>query len=164
MDVFPQYLTGTIALTAANTFTTTTLNLPVSRTGPREGLSRVIEVLKVHWTIFVIDHSAQGDIFEVALSTRVLVAGQLRPSTPSIFCSYQERVHGVGTSGFVIAQSPYEVDLTGSGRGILLGVDTLHVSATSVGMAGVSSADFKLFYRFVDVSTTEYVGIVQQQQ
>jgi len=50
------------------------------------------------------------------------------------------------------------------GYGYLLASDNFHVSADSTGQAGATISNWKLYYRFVDIPLTEFVGIVQSTQ
>lgn len=59
----------------------------------------------------------------------------------------------------------YRKDFTdGAGHGMLIGVDSLFARLASTATGSANTAYIRLYYRFKEVSLTEYVGIVQSQQ
>ena len=72
---------------------------------------------------------------------------------------------GLLTSGAVLVPYSYKFDLQSKdGYGYLFAGDILnfYILGNSTGVA--NSYSWKLYYRFVDVAITEFVGIVQSEQ
>ena len=160
LDRFPNYISSILTLSAANTFTTTTLSMPIPRvtTGARN--ATIMELLYVDVAEDNTDYAANGDNNSFALSV-----GSAPGSIPSIrttttICS-RKRELIFNTSGMQLYSHTYRIDLQDKhGFGFLVAADTLNVSGDSTGMAGSTIFHFRIYYRFVTVPIEEYVGIV----
>lgn len=53
---------------------------------------------------------------------------------------------------------------TKDGYGYLFASDSFNINADSVGMAVASTFTWKIYYRFVDIPLSEFVGLVQSTQ
>lgn len=170
-DVSPQYYnTGVLSMTAANTFTTLALALPINRLQTRDGKVTVMEFLKVYWNPSEPDANppALGGIVSIASSLSTSSVTAVDPSNPKVIAWMEKQVRGAftaaGTYGAVYYE-PVVWDFTdGAGHGVLVATDTLYLSVQSAGFIGAGSISAKILYRFKDVSLEEYVGIVQSQQ
>lgn len=174
-DVCPQYLSGALTLTAANTASEVTLGTPIVRVGPQTGgKSIIMEVLKVFVDFPVVDadaaaataRSRQFSITTTSTGATPAVATLDNPRT-LVYMDEQLRnaftAAGTGMLDFTVA--PHVFDCTdGAGHGILVATDNLFIQANTSGQGGASSFRFKILYRFHTVSLVEYIGIVQSQQ
>ena len=159
-DVYPQYMSFSVTETTDNTYRNVRIQLPVAR---RPGAKKitVIELLNVQ-----VDNRAQSltgaQNFFAALTFRD--AGIVLPplSDPNVFF-WTEIARAETTSGATMEEWPrkYRYD-TGGGRGFLIATDSIFAGVRS-NTGGVSTADYKLLYRFVEIGLEEYIGIVQQQ-
>ena len=85
-----------------------------------------------------------------------------------VFANYDSVNMGVATaagSGSVIITFPMRYDFqTNDGFGYLLASDSFRVSMDSSNSGAIAGFAWKLFYRFVDIPLTEFLGIVQSTQ
>lgn len=173
-DVNPQFLGGTITLSAANTITTATLGTPIVRVGPQTGGQAIImEVLKVYVDLPPLDLDAAAATQRQSQFTLSTVDGgtsaNLTWDNPRVFAKFQHLVRNAftaaGTGILEIQNDPSELDLTdGAGHGILIATDNIFIQATTAGYTAAGVFAFKILYRFKKVSLIEYIGIVQGQQ
>ena len=159
-DVFPQFMSFSGTESAANTFTTVRIQLPVAR---RPGAKKitVIELLQV-WFQPVNEEFANADIWDTVLMFRD-AATLPDMSDPNVFYQKQRRIT-VFTTGAVVTEEPsitrYD---SGGGKGFLLATDSIFVGILGTSQSAALTANYKLLYRFVEVGLQEYIGIVQQQ-
>ena len=174
-DVNPQYLSGTITLSAANTATEVTLGTPIVRVGPQTGGKSIIMELIKLWV-----ELPQLDLDNAAATNRSLVFSMSTSSsgaTPAIvqlsnsrglaFIAEEVRnaFTAAGTGLLWMNSDPHCWDFTdGAGHGILVATDNIFIQANSVGLTAAATWNWKLSYRFKEVSLVEYIGIVQSQQ
>lgn len=176
-DVNPQYMSGSITLSAANTTTEVTVGTPIVRVGSgvgNNGKSVIMEVLKVYFEFPAIDADAAAATNRnnsIAITTTTNGATPVMPTfdNPRIVAYAQKQLRNAFTAAGtgVLEQSidPVEADVTdGAGHGILVATDNVFVVATTLGQAGASVFRWKILYRFKEVSLVEYIGIVQSQQ
>lgn len=85
-----------------------------------------------------------------------------------IFAWLERSVRNAFSAGGSVAQDvvmPYCYDCTdGAGHGVLVATDNIYITMNTNGWQGAANADFKILYRFKEVSLVEYIGIVQSQQ
>lgn len=174
-DVNPQYMSGLITLSAANTATEVTLGTPIVRVGPQTGGQAIIMELIKLWVDFPpIDADA------AAATSRTLTFSMSTTSTggtPAIttldnprnvaHLNYDSRnaFTAAGTGLLALNRDPQCWDFTdGAGHGILIATDNLFIQANTANQGAASTFRWKLSYRFKKVSLVEYIGIVQSQQ
>ena len=174
-DVCPQYMSGRVTMTAANTAVELSLGTPIVRVGPQTaGKSIIMELIRLYVDFPKIDQD------NAAATDRTMQFSMTTTSTggtPAIatldnprsvaFLSKEVRnaFTAAGTGILDINQDPHVWDFTdGAGHGILIATDNLFLQAITSGQSGASSFNFKLLYRFHTVSLVEYIGIVQSQQ
>ncbi len=162
-DRFPNFLSGTLTESAADTFTTTQVFTPIPRLKTAGNKATVMELL---W-------------LDTDLSTTLNAAAEqvnvnfMIGSTPTAFVQYNDprvfALRGVQmqllTSGAVAVNDPVRFEMqSADGFGYLLASDSFHVSiqGTATGVANI--VRWKLFYRFVDIPLSEFVGLVQSTQ
>lgn len=174
-DVNPQYMQGTITLSAANTATEVTLGTPIVRVGPASGGESIIMELIHLW----VDHPPI-DVDNAAATNRNTTFSMSTVSsgaTPAIttldnprglaFSQYTTRnaFTAAGTGMLQSTTEPLEWDFTdGAGHGILVATDNIFIQANTANQTAASTFRWKLSYRFKKVSLVEYIGIVQSQQ
>lgn len=163
-DVNPQFLNVGFALSAANTYTQTAVALPINPAATvGKGKVRVFELLKV-FMVMLPDTIADDAAVTCQITTKSQ-ATILAPAGASDYILFFQQDIQLVTSGATITQNPHIIDFTdGNGNGLLIGVPNLYVGATSGGQSAVMGIGCKLLYRYKDVDTTEYIGIVQSQQ
>ena len=172
-DVNPQFLSGLITLSAANTATEVTLGTPIVRVGPQTGGQAIImELLKVFWL-----SEAAGPVaaaaetsmqLSVYASTRDHGATATSYAVTDVFDGFRKNA----SAAFTAAGTYYSVDdaweshdLTdGAGHGILIATDNIYLQISSAGLAAARSVSAKLLYRWKEIDLVEYIGIVQSQQ
>ena len=159
-DVYPQYMSFSVAETTANTFRSIRIQLPVARQPGAKKIT-VIELLQVLMQPTG-EEFANGDIWDAALGFRT-AATMPDLSDPNLFYRVNRRIT-VATEGATVTQEPliqrYD---TGGGRGFLLATDSIFAMVDSDSISTAVTAHFKLLYRFVEIGLQEYIGIVQQQ-
>ena len=163
-DRFPNYMTGLLTLSAANTFTTESIATPIPRLPTGSGASSTImELLYLELDVRNTDFTTTADEVEFGISLG---------STPTVVVGIQAassilNVHldlTLTTSGAVLLVMPIRHSLQEeNGFGYLLAADTINTTGNSAGMAAATQFRWRLYYRFVNVSLTEYIGIVQSQ-
>ncbi len=171
-DVNPQYLSGTITLTAANTFTAVSLQTPIVRVGPTTGNTAIImEVLKIYCDMPIADADAAAATirsFSIAFTTKPFLSfPQFNETT--VFAFFQHVVRNAftaaGTGALDFDDSPKVYDCTdAAGHGVLIATDSIFINATSSNQTAANRYDWKILYRFKRVALAEYIGIVQSQQ
>jgi len=161
-DVNPQFMHLTAVQSAADTATTTAFPIPVQRL-QNAGRAQVMEVLKVYWSLPAGIDTADNSI-RVFLSTSSNGATALDFGNTRVFAA-TGRVVMFNVDGTFTHNVIYETDLTdGGAHGVLIGTDNIYMQVTSSATGLTNTVFAKILYRWKDVSTIEYVGIVQGQQ
>ena len=172
-DVNPQFISGRVTLTAANTLSTFTLSTPIVRVGQSGGKATIMELLKVFLKYPAMDAdaaAATGRRFDISFATTEQGATTLAEiNNPRVIIAATHEIRNAftaaGTGVLDIQEDPRVIDLTdGAGHGVLIATDNIFIQANTSGQTAASSFDFKLLYRFKDVTLVEYIGIVQSQQ
>lgn len=171
-DVNPQLYSGIVQLLAANTPRTIGFLNPVPKAiFGKQGRATVMEVLK----IFVNFDSYEAMVAAITLkdrsmtfTTRDFGAVPVDFEEPSCFAFFHDSCQGAFTalgSFAMFSNDCYTMDLTdNAGHGVLVASDFIFVQANSNNFLAIVEYEFKILYRFKNVSITEYVGIVQSQQ
>lgn len=174
-DVNPQYMSGLITLSAANTATEVTLGTPIVRVGPASGgKSIIMELIKLWVDLPSLDLDA------AAATTRTMSFSMSTVSsggTPAITTldnprglallteTIRNAFTAAGTGTLEQSSDPHVWNFTdGAGHGILVATDNIFIQANTAGFTGAPTFRWKLSYRFKEVSLVEYIGIVQSQQ
>lgn len=160
-DIFPEYMTFSVTQSAANTNTSSRIQMPIARL-PDRARVQVMEIVKISVEYSDIG-DASGDLYGSSLAFRNFNTTEATLGEPSVFFK-DKHVFNLVTSGGRTDSFIHMYDFTtGGGRGLLIATDSIFAQATSVSLAAAMTAKFKVWYRFVMVGLQEYVGIVQQQ-
>jgi len=170
-DIYPQYLTIPLGpLTANDTAYTVQIQLPLPRI-PTSGKATIMEFL---WAdIYYAPAISQS----LSCSFAVGLSLNKKDIDATNTASYMADPLSLGSDTFSFikfgtqtAEVFYDNDSritwqSDDGKGLLVASDTLYCSFDTSQTGSVSNlATIRLYYRFVDVSIQEYVGIVQSQQ
>ena len=172
-DVNPQYIHGSITLSATNTVTEVTLGTPIVRVGPQtQGQAIIMELLRLYVDIPPVDvegANAELRVFDFGLATVAFGTTLMTMADPRVLAKIRRMTNNsftaAGTGMLTNSTQPSTWDFTdGAGHGILLATDNIFVQASTTVQTGASTFGFKILYRFKKVSLVEYIGIVQSQQ
>jgi len=161
-DKYPQFFCGRLTESAANTFTTTSINIPTNLLMQGGGRRTIIEVLSVE-VAFSGDDGASGSYQTVAFTIGSAPTAIIGLNDPRCFAYIQEG-EILTTSGLRTYKYPIVINKTTmDGYGYLIAGDRFHISILGTSQTNALVAEWRLNYREVGVSVIEYVGIVQQQ-
>ena len=172
-DVNPQYIHGSVTLSAANTVTEVTLGTPIVRVGPQTGGNAIImELLKLYVNMPSPDQEVAGATqrnFNFGIATVAFGTTLMQMDDPRVIAQVTRNLDNAftaaGTGMLSNSTDPMVWDFTdGAGHGILVATDNIFVQGSSSAQAAADTFRFKLLYRFKKVSLIEYIGIVQSQQ
>ena len=153
---------GLLSESAANTFTTVSVNVPVNNLSQRGRTRSIIEILWIDMTVTSSD-GASGSATSVSFSLGSTPTGILDRNDPRSIANYY-RSTVITTSGLWKQEMPATLNLqTNDGYGYLFAGDRFHISILSVSETSAQSVYWRVYYREVGVTVEEYVGIVQQQ-
>lgn len=160
-DVNPQYMHCSAVQSGADAATTTAFQIPIQRL-QNAGRAQVMEILKVFWWS---DNATEIDSQVAAyLTTQSFGATATNYGNTRMIDAFR-KIMVLTTSGQVVLESPSIHDLTdNAGHGFLVGTDNIYIQVVSATTSAANQIYCKILYRWKDVSTTEYVGIVQGQQ
>ena len=163
-DRYPNYFSGLLTLSAANTFTTQAIRLPINRLGRVSGSRGVVlEFMKIRVLIDNTDLVANGDEVTFSMQTGPPPTTDVEEwDNPDCIANIQV-IHRFTTSGSSFENQNYEIDLTEGGFGQLVAAETLHVSGNATGQAAATHYHWRVYYRFVSIPAMEMMGILQSQ-
>lgn len=170
-DVSPQFLNGTVVLSAANTFTETPVSIPVQRISPQNPSSAIIiELLKIYVNMPEVDATNAAETYysaKVSFNTSSFTTFP-NINQPHVIMGAERIVHRAFTAAGTYESTyvdPVVIDLTdGAGHGVLVATDNIYVDAITAAYSNPAIFAYKLLYRWKRVGLTEYIGIVQSQQ
>jgi len=113
-----------------------------------------------------IDLAAVGDTLQFSMTIGSVQTTIINISDARVVVLMELEVGGTGTPQSLIAtQFPWRHNFTTTdGFGYLMAADTFRISGNSNGMGAAVTYAWKLFYRFVEVPISEFIGIVQSTQ
>ena len=170
VDRFPNFLAGVLAESAANTFTTTQVFTPLPRIKTSGTRATVMELLFVETDFSGTNiQNANGEQMQVVFSFGSAPTAMLAWNDTRNFFQRQDTIVGQAIStngaGSTILREPVRYDWQSQdGYGYLLASDSFHVSVLGASQGAALSLAWKMFYRFVDIPLSEFVGIVQSTQ
>jgi len=161
-DKYPQYFCGRLTETAANTFSTVSINVPTNLLMGGGNRRTIIEILKFEYEIAG-DDGASGSISDVCVTLGTTPTTILSTNDPRTISKISYSTI-ITTSGMVLYNFPIiDMKQTYDGYGFLFAGDRFHVSIRGTSQTSALVLNWRCYYREVGVSITEYVGIVQQQ-
>ena len=176
VDRFPQIMTITSAnIGAVDDFVVTVASLPMSRMASRSGMTIAMEILRVDWYLNMSDvaNTASGNFAYLTSATRRASADAANFSDSDndvqlarTFAFVLEHA-SITTSGAVHTRMPISVCLNdGAGNGFLYVGDTITMVGANAGTGTATTGNFtaKILYRWVQVKTSELMGVLTSQQ
>lgn len=167
VDVFPNFMTGRISQTVVNEFVTTLVNTPIPRIQTTRSGQRatVMELLWIEVMFPTIDMKAAPDVnytFQMVIGTTPAII--IPFNNPRVFMSKRIDTHII-TQGGGFTEQPYRYDMESKdGHGYLLAAETFHTSFFTVLSDQLNDAEWRMFYRFIDIPLSEFIGLVQSTQ
>jgi hypothetical protein len=156
-DTNPQYMTNTCLQSGTDTTTSVSIALPIDRLRYSGNKVGVVEALKV-W--FDWRTPVAASTIGAALTTKSFGATKVQFNEPSLISYLHETTNTISP----VTNYPVCFDLTDdAGHGILIATDTINLQCFSASTSATNEIDFKLEYRYKDVTLQEYIGIVQSQ-
>jgi len=170
-DRYPQYFDVALTQPSTDGAIQAVVNLPVPRI-PTAGKATIIEITKIEYglTAGLMSQTTVGTaLFLVSLDDRTADAstGTLRtnsvynPHTIDYFMLHQHICTAVGIENQLYPQI-HNLE-TNDGFGFLVATDRIYVSLDTAGGTGAMAGVVTFYYRYVEVSVNEYVGIIQSQ-
>lgn len=157
-------MTGSLTLSAANTFTTTQVFTPIPRLKTSGNKATVMELLWMDLLVSNTDLIATNDDINFQMAFGVAPTAILQFNDTRVFAQWFQELT-LTTSGAVWNAWPVRYDFQSKdGYGYLLAADSFNVSGDSAGQAAAVLFNWRLYYRFVDIPLSEFVGLVQSTQ
>lgn len=174
-DVNPQYMSGLVTLSAANTATEVTFVTPIVRVGASsQGTATIMEMIKLWVDMPSVDQEAaaatqrnfQFSLATVSSGATAAVQTLDNPRSLAFLEHTTDNAFTAAGTGLLDRQDgPVVWDFTdGAGHGILVATDSIFVAGVTSSQTGASTFRWKASYRFKTVTLVEYIGIVQSQQ
>ena len=165
-DLFPNFMSGRVPVPGAiiSNFVTTRVQTPIPRLKVTGNRATVMELL---WVDVVFrgafpDGSGNEIIFTMTIGTPPDGGVAANFDRPTTFAMVRWLAIGTGSS---TNTQPFRYKFeTQEGYGYLLASDAFNVNVQTGLIQGASDANWKLFYRFVDIPLNEFIGIVQSTQ
>lgn len=161
IDRFPNYISSSITQSAANTFTTQTLAMPIPRITSGARSATIMEFLYIDLSQDNFDLVATGDRVQFGITVGSPPTAVNALDHSQVICHFDRTVEGPTDVGLIPWTFPYRIDLQDkNGYGFLVAADNINISMTSTGQAAACRTFFRIYYRFVTIPISEYVGIV----
>lgn len=122
--------------------------------------------MELLWVVLDVDNldvTADGDYWDFSITLGSPPASPLNIGNPRVIIRGQEQYFSLTPPVKVTLPQRFNLQ-SKDGFGYLLAADTFNVNGISGGQAAAVAFSWRIYYRFVDVSIDEYVGIVQSQQ
>lgn len=167
LEVFPEYISGRIVQSGADTFTEQEIAIPSSLfTGGKGSRSVVtIELISFEWGSAAGGQLADSsDSFSIQLTTNSRSAlGNLNQG--GTLYRNTLYMHDVGTVGnFQFYEHLHQYHFGGQGgRGRLIGVPKLHVAVDSSGTLAVQTANWRIGFRLVTIDAIRFSRLLTTQ-
>ena len=162
-DRFPNFLTGTVTESGADTFTTAQVFTPIPRLKAVGNKATVMELLFLETDLTTtLNNSGESVVAQFSIGS-IPTAG-LAFNDPRLFAQRQVTMFLL-TSGAIDVKNPARYEFqTNDGFGYLLASDSFNVSIDGVNTGVANVVQWRLYYRFVDIPLAEFVGLVQSTQ
>lgn len=167
IDLYPQFISGDLILSSANTFTTERISMPISRMARTGKTITVMELIRFEMVTSVLDFVGNADQAAWGLTVGLAPTANVGLNDPrAVSFNVLDWIFSLTTSGAagVLYTQPYFYNFQDTnGFGFLLATDFLNVWGNTTQMAAAANFQWRLFYRFVDVKLPEFIGILQSQ-
>jgi len=167
VDVFPNFLTGVVTQTAAEAFTTTQVNTPIPRIQTTRSGQKAT-VMELLWVEVLFPTIVMGTItanYTLQMVIGIVPTLILPFNNPRVFVEQRLDMHIFAASGGGITKQPLVYDMQSKdGHGFLLAAESFHVSLFTAGTAIVNKGEWRMYYRFIDIPLSEFIGLVQSTQ
>jgi len=169
-DFFPNFISGALTQAAADAFTTNQTFTPIPRLKTIGNRATVMELLwiDIEFDIVMNRNDSEAEVF---FNLGSIPTSVLRWNDPRVFTMFKlvNEFIAVGAGSGAAATGLYSemrrFDMQSKdGFGYLLASDSFHVTFKSENTARANSVFWKMFYRFVDIPLSEFIGIVQSTQ
>ncbi len=171
VDVFPNFLTGTLTQSAADAFTTVLVNTPIPRIQTTRSGQRatVMELLWVEVLFSNIKLEAANTALAIVFTIGTTPVAVLPFNNPRVFTEIRLDGHvltaGASGIGTMFTRQPWVYNMQSmDGHGYLLAAESFHVSLFSATTAQANVAEWRMYYRFIDIPLSEFIGLVQSTQ
>ena len=171
VDIFPNFLTGTIAQTGVDLFTTVLVNTPIPRIQTTRSGNRatVMELLWIEVLFPNVKMEAPNTVLLGIFTIGTTPINVLPYNNPRVFAEVRLDAHvltagaeGVGT---MMTRQPYIYNMQSmDGHGYLLAAESFHVSIFSALTVVSNIMEWRMYYRFIDIPLSEFIGLVQSTQ
>lgn len=163
-DIFPNYFSGRVTLSAANTFTTVQERLPVQRFTVGRNKVTVMEFLWLELSVgSATDFAAAADFLEFAVTLGSEPTGMGDIDDGNVLARITCEM-ALATSGAIWVCFPKIHLWANAGqRGQPVATDIVHMSALSGGMGNPLPFSWRIYYRFIDINALEFNGLLQSQ-
>jgi len=166
VDIFPNFLTGQVTQTTAEEFTTVLVNTPIPRIQTTRSGQRatVMELLWIEAVIPTIEMSAALANITVFFSIGTVPTVVLDFNNPRIIAEFRIDSH-INTTGAFVTMQPFIYNMQSTdGHGFLLAAESFHVSVFSANTGVINKVQWRMYYRFIDIPLSEFIGLVQSTQ
>jgi len=170
-DVFPNFLTGSVAHINAETFASVQVNTPIPRIQTtRSGQkATVMELLWIEVLFPQIEISSALANLTIQFIIGIVPTIILAFNNPRVFAEVRLDTHLAteGTSGKAmgITTQPFIYNMQSmDGHGFLLAAESFHVSLFSNVAGLLNKGEWRMYYRFIDIPLSEFIGLVQSTQ
>ncbi len=167
IDVFPNFLTGVISQTVADTFATVLVPTPIPRIQTTRSGNRatVMELLWIEVLFPNIELSAALANITIFFSIGTPPAVVLPFNNPRVIAEVRIDSHVSSATGAFVTQQPYIYQMQSmDGHGYLLAAESFHASIFSAGTQIINDGQWRMYYRFIDIPLSEFIGLVQSTQ
>ncbi len=171
-DVFPNFLTGALFQTVTDTFVTNQVNTPIPRIQTtRSGQkATVMELLWIEFVFPNIKIESVGRSITSQFVIGIVPTVVLPFNNPRVFAEKRIDAHiaGSDTNGFMgfKTEQPFRYEMESTdGHGFLLAAESFHVSLfTTASTPDLNGVEWRMYYRFIDIPLSEFIGLVQSTQ
>ena len=163
-DKFPNFLSGTLTESSADTFTTTQVFTPIPRLKVSGNRATVLELLWMEWQVnnLILNAGNESITFQMVIGT--VPSSILALNDPRYIAGKRIEMHLL-TSGAWGTIQPWRTEFQSrDGFGYLLASDAFHINVNGTGTGVANVVQWRLYYRFVNIPLAEFIGIVQSTQ
>jgi len=171
VDIFPNFLTGTVTQGAVDSFTTVLVNTPIPRIQTTRSGQRatVMELLWIEVLFPNIKMEAPNTSLMTIFTIGTTPTAVLPFNNPRVFAEVRLDSHVIvaGTDGraTMSTRQPWIYQMQSmDGHGYLLAAESFHVSIFSTATVQQNIVEWRMYYRFIDIPLSEFIGLVQSTQ